>query len=148
VQYFSAVVANYRAGGGRPNAGGSLGDCGADAGIDPSPRTTLPVVAADALQGFVKFLGEGDNQVRLSFPTVEEIERAGCHRVLADPARKRPRRVKDDAVMYIARLTEQPNDIRIFGRAVGMAYVEGRDDASDAAKPGAPGEPTGRGTSA
>jgi hypothetical protein len=40
--------------------------------------------------------------------------------------------VKDDAVMYIARLTEQPNDIRIFGRAVGMAYVDGRDDASAA----------------
>jgi hypothetical protein len=34
--------------------------------------------------------------------------------------------------MYVARLTEHPNDIRIFGRAVGMAHVDGRDDASAA----------------
>lgn len=129
---WSDIVTNYRAGGGQPAPGASLGDFGADAGIGPSPPTTLPVVVADASQAFVKFLGESNNRVPLSCPTAEEIERAGCHRVLAYPASKRPRRVKDDALMYIARLTEQPNDIRIFGRAVGMAHVDGRDDASAA----------------
>lgn len=124
------TVVKHRAGGGKPPAGASLGDFGAEAGIGPSPPTTLPVVVADASQAFVKFLGESDNRVPLSCPTVEEIERAGCHTVLAYPASKRPRRVKDDALMYIARLTEHPNDIRIFGRAVGMAHVDGRDDAS------------------
>lgn len=88
------------------------------------------MVVADASQAFVKFLGESDNRVPLGCPTVEEIERAGCQRVLAYPTSKRPRRVKDEALMYIARPTEQPNDIRIFGRAVGMAYIVGRDDAS------------------
>jgi hypothetical protein len=127
-------VTKHRANGGKPTAGASLGDFGAEAGIGPAPPPTLPVVVADASQAFVKFLGESNNRVPLSCPTVEEIERAGCHRVLAYPATKRPRRVKDDALMYIARLTEQPNDIRIFGRAVGMAYVDGRDDASDADK--------------
>jgi hypothetical protein len=126
------TVIKHRASGGKPPAGASLGDFGADAGIDPSPLTTLPVVVADATQVFVKFLGESGSRVPLSCSTEEEIDRAGCHRVLAYPATKRPRSVKDDALMYIARLTEQPNDIRIFGRAIGMAYVDGRDDASAA----------------
>ena len=129
---WSDTVTKHRAGGGKPSSGASLGDFGADAGIGPSPPTTLPVVVADASQACVKFLGESDDRVPLSCPTVEEIERAGCHRVLAYPASKRPRRVKDDAIMYIARLTEQPNDIGIFGRAVGLAYVSGRDDATAA----------------
>lgn len=124
------TVVKHRAGGAKPPAGATLGDFGAEAGIGPSPPTTLPIVVADASQAFVKFLGESNNREPLSCPTVEEIERAGCHRVLAYPASKRPRRVEDDALMYIARLTEQPNDVRIFGRAVGMAHVDGRDDAS------------------
>jgi hypothetical protein len=129
---WSDTVTNYRASGSRLTAGPSLGDFGADAGIAPSPPITLPLVVADAPQAFVKFLGESNSRVPLRCPTLEEIERAGCHRLLAYPASKRPRRVKDDAVMYIARLTELPNDIRIFGRAVGLAYVDGRDDASAA----------------
>lgn len=124
------TVTRHRAAGGLLGAGGRLGDFGADADIGPFPPATLPVVVTDAVQAFVKFLGESSNRVPLSCETVGELQRAGCHRVLAYPASKRPRRVKDDALMYIARLTEQPNDIRIFGRAVGMAYVDGRDDAA------------------
>lgn len=33
------------------------------------------------------------------------------------------------AVMFIGRLTDE-KDIRIFGRAIGMAYERGRDDAT------------------
>ena len=129
---WSDAVTEHRARGGQTTAGALLGDYGADAGIAPSSPTTLPAVVANASQAFVKFLGESDNRVPLSCPTVDEMERAGCHRVLAYPASKKPRRVRDDALMYIARLTAQPNDIRIFGRAVGMAYVDVRDDASAA----------------
>lgn len=132
LEAWSETVTQHRATGARATAGASLGDFGADVCIDPAPPTALPLVVADASQAFVKFLGESDNRVPLSCPTIEEIDRAGCHRVLAYPASKRPRRVKDDALMYIARLTDQPHDIRIFGRAVGMAYVDGRDDASAA----------------
>ena len=32
--------------------------------------------------------------------------------------------------MFMARLVKNPTDIRIFGRGIGMHYVEGRDDAS------------------
>ena len=87
---------------------------------------------ADAAQAFVKFLGEGANRVPQSCLTIEEIERAGCHWAVAYPASKRPSGVEDDAIIFIARLTRDPNDIRIFGRAVGMKHQPGRDDATSA----------------
>ena len=33
-------------------------------------------------------------------------------------------------MIFIARLTKDPNDIRVFGRAIGMRHVPGRDDAT------------------
>lgn len=125
------AVNQCRAAGGRLRARTHLGDFGVDAGIDTPSPASLPSIVADATQAFVKFLGESNNRVPVTCPTVEEIIRAGCHLVLAYPAKKRPRSVKDDALMFIARLTDEP-DIRIFGRAVGMLYVPVRDDATPA----------------
>ena len=105
-----------------------LGDFGAYAGLDPRPLV-LPVVGAYVEQAFVKFLGKNDNRVPICRPTIEEIEEAGCHWAVAYPATKRPRNVEDGAVIFIARLTDEP-DIRIFGRAIGMKYHPVRDDAS------------------
>jgi hypothetical protein len=123
-------VTSYCATGARPNRPSGLGDYGAKAGVpDPLP-VVLPSVVADASQAFVKFLGEGNYRVPLSFPTIEEVERAGCHWAVAYPASKRPRGVVDNAVIFIARLTEGPNDIRVFGRALGLRHVPGRDDAT------------------
>src|SRR5690606_19620512 len=56
--------------------------------------------------------------------------RAGCHWAVAYPSSKRPSGVQEDAIIFIARLTRDPNDIRIFGRAVGMRHRPGRDDAT------------------
>ena len=114
----------------RFNGRSELGDFGADAGItEPSP-IVLPVVVADAPQAFVKFLGEGGNRAPSNFETIEEVKRAGCHWAVAYPASKRPSGVKDDAVIFIGRLTREPNDIRIFGRAIGIKHEPGRDDAT------------------
>ena len=49
---------------------------------------------------------------------------------MAYPATRRPRGVRNDAVIFIARLTQDPTDIRIFGRAIGMKYTDERDDAT------------------
>lgn len=127
------AVRQRRAAGVQAGAGASLGDFGADAGLQPAPITTA-IPAADASQAFVKLLGESNSRVLTSCPTVEEIERAGCHRVLAYPERKRPRSVQDGALMFIGRMTKRPADIMVFGRAMGQAYVPGRDDATDADK--------------
>ena len=132
VDAWEEAVTRHRALGGRPSEQTGLGDFGADAGVvDPLP-VRLPAAVVDAPQAFVKFLGKSDNRVPLSCPTIEEIERAGCHWAVAYPASRRPSGVQEDATIFIARLTRDPNDIRIFGRAVGMKHQRGRDDATPA----------------
>ena len=121
-------VTHYRLASGRPRRARELGDFGAKAGLE-SPPPVLPVVVADADQAFVKFLGRSDKREPVSQAIIEVIEHEGCHRALAYPATKRPRSVEDGAVMFMARFTDE-RDIRIFGRAVGMKYHPGRDDAS------------------
>lgn len=124
------VVTRHRASGGRPDQQAGLGDFGADAGFaDPTPFAASALVA-DAPQAFGKFLGVSSDRAPLSFSTIEEIKRAGCHWAVAYPAAKRPRNGKDDAIMFIGRLTHEPHDIRIFGRAIGMRHVPVRDDAT------------------
>ena len=132
VDAWEKTVSRHRALGGRPGHQTGLEDFGADAGSTEEPPVWVPTVVADAQQAFVKFLGEGNNRVPLSFTTIEEIERAGCHWAVAYPATKRPSGVQDDAIIFIARLTRDPNDIRIFGRAVGIRHQPGRDDATAA----------------
>lgn len=120
-------------------AGGRLGDqCrlpdyGANAGLPAPSLLPVPISVTDAPQGFVKFLGDNDRRVPLSFETIREIDSAGCHWAVAYPSSKRPRSVQDGAAIFIGRLTHDPvqgNDIRIFGRAIGLRHVPGRDDAS------------------
>jgi hypothetical protein len=124
-------VARHLTAGARPDRPGGLGDEGADAGAAAEPPNLGPWVA-EAPQSFVKFLGESHNRVALGFSTFEEIQRAGCHWAVAYPASKRPTGVRDGAVIFIGRLTREPNDIRIFGRAIAMRHVPGRDDATPA----------------
>ena len=123
------TVTRHRAAGGRRNHAQDLDDFGADAGIIASPSISLPATVADAQRAFVKFGGTGDNRESVSRTTIEEIKSAGCHWAVAYPSNRRPRNVKDGAVMFMARLTDEP-DIRIFGRAIGMKHRPGRDDAT------------------
>lgn len=132
VDAWEETVTRHRALGGRLGDQSSLRDFGADVGVAVPLPVSVPTAVADARQAFVKFLGDSDNRVPLSFTTTEEIERAGCHWAVAYPASKRPTGVQDDAIIFIARLTRDPNDIRIFGRAVGMRHQPGRDDATSA----------------
>lgn len=96
----------------------------------PLVRSALPMAVGEAGQVFVKFLGTAKDREPLDFDTLAEVKRAGCHWALAYPAKQRPRIVNDGDLMYIARMTRDPNDMRIFGRAIGMRHVPGRDDAS------------------
>lgn len=132
VDAWAETVIRNRALGGRPGSRAALGDFGADAGVTGTSPIQVPTAATDAPQAFVKLLGKSDNRESLDWPTIKEIERADCHWAVAYPATRRPTGVQDDAVMFIGRLTSDPNDIRIFGRAVGMKHRPGRDDATPA----------------
>ena len=124
-------VGRHLATGAKPGRPRGLGDEGTDAGAAADAPILAPWVG-EATQSFVKFLGEGNNRVPLGLTTMEEIQRAGCHWAVAYPAKKRPTGVTDGALIFIGRLTKEPNDIRIFGRAIGMCHVIGRDDATPA----------------
>lgn len=139
---WDAIVTQQLALGARPAAVLGLPDFGAvvpgAASGAPAPvapgRTAaslgLARAVSEADQVFVKFLGTAKDREPLSFDTLAEVKRAGCHWALAYPASQRPRIVRDGDLMFIARMTREPNDMRIFGWAVGMQHQPGRDDAT------------------
>ncbi len=129
IDAWDAKVTRHLASGGGPRIASGLGDEGVDAGFPPEPPTP-PLLAAEAGHAFVKFLGEASNRAPLMLPILDELRRAGCHWAVAYPNGKRPRAVRDGAVIFIARITKEPNDIRVFGRATGLQHVPGRDDAT------------------
>jgi hypothetical protein len=81
-------------------------------------------------QGFVKFFGVSSDRPPQSLAVIEEVERAGCHAVCTYPANKRPRSVQSGAIIFMGRYVT--DDVRIFGRAVAMAYRDCDDDATPA----------------
>lgn len=106
-----------------------LADEGADLGIPDAAEATSGW-AADAVQAFVKFFGEGHNRAEPSVAVLEEVRRSGCHWACTYPRGKRPRSVRNGALMFMGRLVKRPNDVLIFGRAVGLQHQPGRDDAT------------------
>ena len=132
VDAWDRTVTDYWLGGGRPHARGDLEDFGVDTGIIETPPAQVPIVVSDSSHAFVKFLGSNDNRFQLSNLIFEEIQRAGCYWTVCYPTNRRPRGVHDDAIIFMGRLTRNPNDVRIFGRAIGIAYRPGRDDATEA----------------
>ena len=61
---------------------------------------------------------------------LDEVSGSGSHWACTYPVKKRPQRVYDGSILFMARLVEDPNDILIYGRAIGMRYLPSRDDAT------------------
>ena len=122
-------IKSVKLAGSRPTIASGLSDEGTDAGLKLPEVVALSSVA-EAPQAFVKFFGEGNYRSPLSLPTLDEVERTGCHWACGYPKKKRPRQVNDGAVMFMGRLVKDPNDVIIYGRAIGLKHVEGRDEAS------------------
>lgn len=137
VDQWQAQLQTHLARGGRPRGGDDLPDYGVNLGLPEQPEA-LPTALIDPPQAFVKMLGEGSNRAPRDFPIIDELRSSGCHWALCYPLDRRPRAPRDGAVMFIGRLTRDPGDIRIFGRAIALEHQEGRDDASaaDIAFPG------------
>jgi hypothetical protein len=123
-------VTDHLAGGGRVGTGSNLGDEGVYVENFTEPAN-LPVPVSDIEQAFVKFFGEGHNRAPFSMTVLEEVEGSGSHWACTYPKGKRPRKVRDGAVMFMGRLVASPRDIVIYGRAIAEAHEPGRDDASN-----------------
>ena len=122
-------LSEYLAHGTKPRRKNDLGDEGTGIGNTPPP-IDLPAWVDGAPQAFVKFFGISSDRAVHSMRVFEEVKRSGCHWACTYPRGRRPRQVQDGAVMYMGRLVKEPNDILIYGRAIALRHVEGRDDAT------------------
>jgi hypothetical protein len=115
---------------GVPGAG--LPDHGAVFSMNQSVPFGAAIVSPifDSANAFVKFFGTSTGRSDPSVAVLEEVQRSGSHWACSYPASKAPRAVRDDDVMYISRLVQNPNDILIFGRAKAMRHDDLRDMAS------------------
>jgi len=107
----------------------NLPDEGCDFG-NSSAMEQSSLFVPDSEQAFVKFWGESTNRVHLNYSVLDEVKNAGCHWACTYPKGKRPRQVETGAVIYMGRLVSEPNDTRIFGRAIALEHEQGRDDAT------------------
>jgi hypothetical protein len=131
IERWHRIVTRHQAQGAPAAKRVALGDEGVDAGLAPTAIAIEPRIV-EAGQAFVKFFGEGHNRAERSGAVLDEVAGAGCHWACTYPRGKRPRQVRDGAVMFMAHLVKQPNDVLIFGRAIGMEHRESHDDASAA----------------
>lgn len=122
-------VTRYLAAGAPPGAATPMGDEGVDAGIPPAFLTATAWVG-EAAQSFVKFFGQSGDRASRSMAILDEVRSSCSHRACSYPSGKRPRQVQDGALMFMSRLANEPDDILIYGRAVGMHHEPGRDDAT------------------
>jgi hypothetical protein len=123
------TIQNHLATGARPSVTAGLEDDGMDVGFLAEP-ITLPPFVSSAEQAFVKFFGQSRDREDRSTSVIDEVDRSGCHWACTYPRNKRPRAVRDGAVMFMGRLVRDSNDILIYGRAIGCRYHEGDDDAT------------------
>ncbi|MBU7438593.1 phospholipase D family protein [Paraburkholderia fungorum] len=129
LEEWESIVSAHLARGGQYDALGNLPDFGADANLPPEVPGSSPWTQ-EASQGFVKFFGESRNRAPSTLSVLEEVKRSGSHWACTYPRGKRPRNVSDGAVMFMGRMTKDPNDIVIYGRAIGMRHKPDSDDAS------------------
>jgi len=128
---WESKVTTYLARGAPPAAASGLGDEGVDIGLPVEP-VAVSVLAGDLGQAFIKFFGKSEDRANRSITIFEEVRSSGCHWACTYPKGKRPRQVGDGAIIFMGRLVSEPDDILVYGRAVGMPYQQGRDEASAA----------------
>ena len=126
-EWDARVSAAVAAGRGQPSPP-SLGDDGVDLGFS-AESSVAPEPVNSSEQGFVKFFGIGSDRAEPSMTVLDEVNGSTSHWALSYPVTKTPKQVRDGALMFIARLAK-PNDILIYGRAIGLHHRRGLDDAT------------------
>lgn len=97
-----------------------------------SPAVSLPDLGGNPLyydsskSYYVKFFGSAESRRPFDYLIRDEIERGLSHYACGFPENKKPRRINEGDVIYLARMTD-PADYAIFGKAEAIKYVESRD---------------------
>lgn len=83
------------------------------------PAVSLPDLGASNAvpfngsgQYFVKFFGSSSNSVPLTFSTQAEIEHTLCHYACGFSPAKKPRRINDNDVIFLARMGKSPTTLQ------------------------------------
>jgi hypothetical protein len=86
---------------------------------------------AESRQAFIKFAGLGHERAPLTDAVLGEISGSGAFKFGAYPAGQgHPWRVEDGATIFMSRITSDPNDMRIVGRAIAIAHDPEHDMAT------------------
>lgn len=98
--------------------------------VNPASPFVLETPTDAPVQSFIKFFGRADNRASLTMAIDEEVIRSGSHWACTYPHGKRPRQVRDGAVMFMARMVQARSDYIIYGRAIGREHRPILDDAT------------------
>lgn len=79
---------------------------------------------------YVKFFGRADYRATYDYLVREEIDRALSHYACGFSISKKPRRINDGDIIFMARMVT-PNNYAIFGRAEAIKFDDKRDIASE-----------------
>ena len=120
------------AAGARPKAIVGLPDEGVNLTGAPSPFVEPDSSEEDIPLSFVKFFGLSTERMERTRSVLDQVDAAGCHWACTYSEIKRPSKdaVHDGDVAFMAWLVKDPDDILIFGRAIALQHVPGRDDAT------------------
>ena len=80
---------------------------------------------------YIKFFGTANNRVALNYLAKEEIDRALCHYACGFSQNKKPRQIQQGDIIYFARMTYDPLDYAIFGKAEAIKFKDVRDEATE-----------------
>lgn len=111
----------------------SLPDYGARVDSD-SPFVPTGAVLSYPNHAFVKFSGTGYDRADRSLSVADVVAESGCNWACTYPSSKHPRQVRDGDVLYMGFLVYGPDDIMIFGKAIGSQHRDEEDVATKAEK--------------
>lgn len=81
---------------------------------------------------FIKFMGSAADRADRDLRIDELVAESGASWACTYPKSKPPRQVEDGDIIYMARLVQNPDDIIIFGKAIGRKHRDDEDTATKA----------------
>ncbi|WP_165322323.1 phospholipase D family protein [Rhizorhabdus phycosphaerae] len=94
-----------------------------------SPFALASVAKSYDNAAFLKFFGQGTNRSPRTARIADLVADSGCNWACTYPTARRPRQIQDGDILYMARIAA-PDDLLIFGSAIGWRHRDDEDVAS------------------